>query len=118
MTNNLPWLAGVLEGEGCFYYDHSPRISVSMTDKDVIETIAQCVGCKVRGPFTPRGKNTYKPVWTVAMGGRRALELMIALFPFMHTRRCHAIEEILSKWEHTSKRTHSHKYLPVPILQT
>lgn len=35
---DLQWLAGLLEGEGCFQYNGkpTPSIVVQMTDKDVI----------------------------------------------------------------------------------
>ena len=32
----IEWLAGLLEGEGCFSFDRRPVIQVQMTDEDVV----------------------------------------------------------------------------------
>lgn len=44
------WLAGLLEGEGCFNYrpeKNQVRVSIEMNDRDVIERVAALWGSKV-----------------------------------------------------------------------
>lgn len=46
---DLAWLIGILEGEGSFYANKKPqppRVSVNMTDKDIIEKVAKLFGNK------------------------------------------------------------------------
>lgn len=48
--HEIIWLAGLLEGEGCFNYRadrKQARISVEMTDQDVLERVAGLFGTKV-----------------------------------------------------------------------
>lgn len=51
--NQFFWLAGLLEGEGCFSVRQdgqrrSPKVLINMTDKDVIERVAALVGSGIR----------------------------------------------------------------------
>lgn len=40
----IGWLAGILEGEGCFLLDkRSPKVAVEMVDEDVINKVALIV---------------------------------------------------------------------------
>ncbi len=45
------WLAGLLEGEGCFNVrkdkNMQPRVSIEMTDKDIIERAAKLFGSNI-----------------------------------------------------------------------
>jgi len=105
-NTNVQWLAGLLDGEGCFttcrgkdrkYY--TPEIHLSMTDRDVVERVASVWGTSVRlkGPNRPAH---YKTLWETKLSGVVALEAMLNLFPFLSDRRRGRIEEILSTWEH------------------
>ncbi len=33
---DIAWLAGLLEGEGSFWFNGSPRVKVAMTDQDIM----------------------------------------------------------------------------------
>ncbi len=59
----IAWAAGLLEGEGCFHSTGGrPRVSVNMTDEDVLVRLKGVLGCgRLSGP---REVNPgYKPVW-------------------------------------------------------
>jgi hypothetical protein len=99
------WVAGYLEGEGCFFWItyqtekygpyHYPRIACSSTDRDVLEQLAEYTGVgRVWGP-QDRGPN--KPIWhwTVSKG-KEAAALMRALYPYMGQRRRAKIDEVLA----------------------
>ncbi len=60
---DLAWAAGLLEGEGCFHTTlDRPRISVNMTDEDVLLRLQKVLGCgRLSGPHT-YGLG-HKPVW-------------------------------------------------------
>lgn len=109
----LAWLAGILEGEGCFYLKWRGKgaegrelyptlcIQLAMTDEDVVRRAAAVADIgKVRQGFGDRqfrkDGDPCKPNW-IWWAGRRdgCEELMRALLPFMGERRATRIREIL-----------------------
>lgn len=90
----LHWVAGLLEGEGCFSVkvDSYVRLEIrcNMTDEDVIYRLRETVGVgNVRGPIEKRTRNgVAKPQWLWTLGRRDgAEELMSLLLPLMGARR-------------------------------
>jgi hypothetical protein len=101
--DDLLWLAGLLEGEGCFdLYNYrsstsrSPyaRVRLSMTDEDVVQRVADLWDKNVRS-YPPRGTGT-KMVYTTALMGADAADLLRKLRPFMGERRTERIDAILA----------------------
>jgi len=99
---DLYWLAGLLEGEGCFCWSAGrdryryPRISLSMTDQDVIVRAQSFFGtCKSTG-YTPSAR---KPYYTIQITGSRAAGWMMTLYSLMGKRRKARIKEILLLWK-------------------
>lgn len=101
----LEWLAGIIEGEGCFgLYRRGqsvkrkvPRIALSMSDLDVILKASRIL----RGAdyFTVRQPAAGKKLsYTVQVCGARAIGWMMALYPLMGRRRQAKIREILAGW--------------------
>jgi hypothetical protein len=107
-TKDICWLAGLLEGEGCFSLQqrtdggHGPSsitIKVKMTDQDIIERAATLLGTKVHERETwDRGKQT-KTTYTTVLGGTWAASWMMTLYPLMGTRRREKIRECLVAWK-------------------
>ena len=91
----IAWLAGLLEGEGCFHFSRTGMIQVSMTDKDVIERAAVLMGVQWR-PIK-RCIPGNKPVFIVRVTGPRALNIMTTILPFMGMRRTAKIHEVFAK---------------------
>lgn len=102
------WLAGLLEGEGCFSplkytkasgeETYRPRIQIHMNDRDVLERVAEFCGVgNVTGPYgagrggNPNAQGFYK--W--AISGSEAGKIMQAVLPFMGARRASKITEVL-----------------------
>jgi hypothetical protein len=93
------WLAGLLEGEGCFFNRSdryfSPLIQLVMTDKDVVIRAAKAmeshkvVRCR---QLTKAGKEIFR----TNVYGATAERLMRRLLPYMGTRRSQKIMEILA----------------------
>jgi hypothetical protein len=105
-VKDIFWLAGLLEGEGAFMVRNgSTKIAVQTTDRDVVGRVAALFGTKVDGDsWKPKGKATYKPVWSCSVHGTRAVGWMMTLFPLMGERRRTKIREIVLGWK-SSPRT-------------
>lgn len=93
------WLAGIIEGEGCIALvtKTSARLTVSMTDEDVVKHLytVTMMGTVKRYPKPPH-KDRY--VWAV---GERddLLDILTAIRPWMGARRGARIDEVLSRLE-------------------
>lgn len=101
------WLAGLLEGEGSFMVGppskpNLPVISVNMTDKDVVEKVAELFGTKVL-PLKKR-KQKWKDNYATRVRGKKAVEIMMVLKPLMGTRRQHQIEKALASYSVQGRR--------------
>lgn len=104
----LAWVAGLLEGEGCFtianqrqwsrHYRY-PVIACTMTDLDVIQRLHKLVGMgRVGGPYgrAVRNGTPRKPQWKWQLQRRdQAAMLMRTLLPLMGERRANRIRYVL-----------------------
>ena len=107
-TKAVHWLAGILEGEGCFMWVRNrgnwfgPRVVVKMTDLDVITRCLNVFGIGViygpHGPYpsSPNSKPTYS--WAVEKT-TDAIGLMMTMYPLLLSRRQEKIRSILSQWQ-------------------
>jgi hypothetical protein len=111
-SNDLAWLAGLLEGEGSFMTIKShvrgkvylyPKIVVTMTDLDVIQRAATLIGNAVYN--VPLQKNGVSKLsqYRAQVSGVKAAELMRQLLPYMGKRRTDKIREILRDYEKSIK---------------
>jgi len=92
-TNDLDiaWLAGLLEGEGSFWFNGSPRVKVAMTDRDIIQRAANLMGTPVH---KRNGIHDRKTIWTTELGGKGAVRIMNRILHLMGRRRTAKITEI------------------------
>ena len=98
---DIYWVAGLLEGEGCFYdpsrAGHNPTIQLIMTDKDVVIRVAKILGAyKVIECNKPTKSG--KPLYRMVLYGRQVLCWMLTLYSLMGERRKAKIKEIVSMW--------------------
>lgn len=105
----LGWLAGLLEGEGCFHVQRErwPRITLQMTDEDVVRRLYEVtqVG-RVNGPYFTSG-HAQKPAWRWIVSKRDDVEdLLIAVYPLMGERRQAKIQTCLAHTGVSRFRTH------------
>jgi hypothetical protein len=96
----LAWLAGLLEGEGSFLKappssPNSPRVSLEMTDKDVVDRAAALMNGNVVRRDNLKSTR-WKPTYRVIVKGLRAAVLMRLLYPQMSARRRLQIDAALS----------------------
>ena len=94
----LAWLAGLLEGEGSFFLVKKksgrsyPRVSLNMTDEDVIERAANLLG---RGHYPFPRKPPRKEQFALQIEGRGAVVLMEEILLFMGLRRSAQLNELI-----------------------
>lgn len=100
--HELYWLAGILEGEGCFGLyaigrsGHKyPRIQLTMCDEDIVTRAIMFMGGKVHGPYKKKNR---KPRWVGYVPSGKAIAMMRQLFPLMGKRRRKKILEIIKAW--------------------
>ncbi len=117
------WVAGLLEGEGCFliYWKTSTtgetypayRISCNMTDEDVLQRLSEWTGnvAKITGPYD-LGNPKHKPFWRWHIHKRAYVQdLCEKILPYMGERRSAKIRELLAtaeqyppkRWKHGTR---------------
>lgn len=92
---NCQWLAGLLEGEGCFYFKGTPKILLSMSDEDIVARVAELFG-STYNKQSPHGIGK-KYMFNTSVCGIGAIEIMNILLPYMGLRRTAKIKEVLEK---------------------
>lgn len=93
------WLAGLLEGEGCFTTTGKARaygaVYLVSTDKDVVERAASLMDCnvhKLKHTSVVSVKSQYRAV----VQGRKAGRVIEAVLPWLGARRAARAQEILN----------------------
>lgn len=101
----LAWVAGLLEGEGCFGVTWGKagdfgRIRVEMvsTDYDVLGKLQDLAGGRINGPY---GHKVFaKPQWRWRLNTKDEVNALIErLLPHMGSRRTEKIEELLRAYD-------------------
>lgn len=91
-VKDIYWLAGILEGEGCFRcneYGLSPCIGIFMNDEDIISKVAY---------FFRRPYYSDYPGYRVRIGSNDAIGWMLTLYPLLGIRRQAKISSIVKMW--------------------
>ena len=93
---DIIWLAGFLEGEGCFKFSNSlPVIYVSSVDEDVIKRVSLIVK-KPYYKFEPSIYGTAKkPAYRLNICGTDAFGWMFTLYSLLGKRRKARIRELI-----------------------
>lgn len=105
-TRQICWVAGLLEGEGCFQNRSdrycSPLIQLMMTDKDVVVSAAKVLGAH-KVVKCKQDTRTNKSIYRLNVYGRLSIEWMMTLYVLMGERRQAKIREILNQWRFGKK---------------
>jgi hypothetical protein len=99
---DIYWLAGILEGEGCFTYSGcTPMVQLQMLDTDIVERAARIMGTKVgrRKRLTPNGHI----VWFTQASGGQAVGIMETIYLLLGVRRRETIRKRISQWRPASR---------------
>ena len=104
---SVEWLAGLLEGEGCFTtqrYTSSPKttplLTLVMTDYDVVDEAKKLLEC-IGGRSITIGRRVLKSgktAYFIYLTGLPAAKNMMTILPFMGERRALKIRTILAAW--------------------
>lgn len=96
---DLAWLAGLLEGEGCFFLQRSSKdrdrvcIAVESTDEDVVARAAALMG--IESFHSVLRPERTKRIFRARLGEPKSISLMRELRPYMGARRRQKIDELL-----------------------
>jgi len=101
-SDDLHWLAGLLEGEGSFLKGppsapRYPVLALQMTDEDVVRRVAEMFGRRV-GCWQPRERR-WLPTYLVRITGSKAVAWMTALRPLMGNRRQLQIDQAVASYQ-------------------
>lgn len=100
---DIAWVAGLLEGEGCFsIYERKNRpnttdcaIHCEMTDEDVIRKLHNIVGVG-NISYRPARRNR-QPTWILSVYKKHDIfKILISIMPYMSKRRLAKASEIFS----------------------
>lgn len=101
----VAWLAGILEGEGYFTVSAKTtthgdkyqylRVTLRMTDRDVIERVAVLFGGRAVTAIPPR-KPRWKWTYRTQVEGVGAAEMLVMIRPWMGLRRGERIDQLLA----------------------
>jgi hypothetical protein len=80
----LAWLAGFLDGEGCFRLAPGPRIQLSNTHMGTLEEIQDTWGGKIR--YVTPANPAHRPWGQWQLDGDSALALCEAVLPYLHEK--------------------------------
>lgn len=88
------WLAGLLDGEGCFDSPRgNPRVRVKMTDFDVVLRAADVMGATTHAE--PAYRPNHSDLMVAQVTGDRAVAVMREILPWMGSRRSAKITDIV-----------------------
>ena len=103
--DDLMWLAGYLEGEGCFTISinytknegKSYRILVTSEDIDIIEKASILLIGYLR-VTSSKPKHYHKTFYGTNVNGAKAIGWMMTLYSLMGRRRKKRIKEVIEDW--------------------
>ena len=68
-----------------------------MTDLDVLEKVKNIIGnVNISKPYKPKGKETYKQTYKIAIHGAKAIGWMQTIYLFLSERRQQKIQECIT----------------------
>jgi hypothetical protein len=105
-TAETAWVAGILEGEGCWTVSRSTQgrwwVAVRMTDEDVILKLQRLTGVGRISPARGRPEHKMAWAWQVSVQSHREW-LTLKVWPWLGMRRRARIRELWPEVEHASQ---------------
>ena len=95
---NWAWIAGILEGEGCFSFTNSwPIIQIQMTDKDVMEKLSNYLDTSLG---KPRELKSGKICYQIPLRKTEKIKFITdKIYEYMGERRKKSIDELRKYWK-------------------
>lgn len=109
-AGDVKWIAGFLEGEGCFPKAHQLSVSAVQVQLWPLQELQRLVGGTIRAKkvSNPRAQPSHQ--WT--LHGPRAAELCMSLYALMSPKRKEAIRRALAQWRTKPFRSGDRKHCP------
>jgi hypothetical protein len=104
-VEEIAWAAGLFEGEGCIYMVQqkakvlrSIRLSVLMTDRDIVQRFRDVVDCGSVSGERRFGREHHKPTYVWLICNRRDVErILLDFLPWLGERRTAKANEALAE---------------------
>lgn len=99
---SVPWLAGLLEGEGTFTAKGRGSwvgVGVEMCDRETVERVAGMLGASGISRDDGGRDKGWDPTYRIKISGNRARPWLATLRPLMGERRRAAIDRALASWD-------------------
>ena len=99
--SKITWVAGLFEGEGSLWRQGSGwGLGIKMTDKDVLDEVADLWDLKVKGPYeTKNNRGTgvkWKDSYRVQSSARsKIFQIVCEIYPYLGARRREKCDEFL-----------------------
>lgn len=91
------WLAGLLDGEGCFdTVRGNPRVRVKLSDFDLVIRAASLMDATTH-ETRPDNLN-HRPLLTAQITGEQAVRVMRTILPWLSSRRAARVTQIVSDY--------------------
>lgn len=98
----LAYLAGLLDGEGCFSFSDNgancirPLVQLIMTDEEIVNWVGSVWGAKVTQFARHRALPHHKPQFRVQVTGEKAVEFCKSIYPYLKVKKKQA--ELHIEW--------------------
>jgi hypothetical protein len=109
------WIAGMIEGEGCFYQKGScsklttgtycyplAGFALMSTDEDIMQKLANLLQIELKGPYYKTSKKKRKVVWSIQATGQKAKIIMSTFRSYLGKRRQQQIDSAF-EWQNRGK---------------
>jgi hypothetical protein len=103
--NEAAWLAGLFEGEGNieFKSQHAVRLTIGMTDHDIVERVQQLVGGSVL--YQKPQHVRQKPIWKWRLyKGHEIMAVLVSITPYLGERRAARALDAMMRLNSASER--------------
>jgi len=111
------WLVGLCEGEAYFgLHRGTPVLEVECKDEHVIARIAAMFLMDYTRRDRRKGRPTHAVTFRVRMSGRRAMQVMKRLQPYMSPRRARRIQQIEDEYCSRNGGARDYNRIPLPPL--
>lgn len=97
--SEITWLAGFIDGEGCFYIGkaRTPKVQVAQKDPWPLLKIQRMLGGRI---YRFKGRTKPSESYNLLMiTGKKAIGVMMTLYQFLSPRRQAKISQILGIWK-------------------
>ena len=102
---DIAWLAGILEGEGCFQFtkSNSPVIILKMNDEDIVNKVSKLFNKSYYEDNNPV-RGGYNKIYRTQINGTKAIEWMFTIYSLLGNRRKEKIREIIEQWKKSESK--------------